>query len=82
MNQADIDTYTQRYEIDQQIEAMRNRIIEERRGEIGRMAAFHEAIEVTADWYRAQYMRIENELDEPAAHWGASDWAKENVGLD
>lgn len=67
MNDADIYCYSQRHEIDRQVDAMRNRIIEERRGEIGRTAAFNEAIEVTADWYRAQYMRIENEV---VARWG------------
>lgn len=67
MNQADIYRYSQRGEIDHQIEAMRTRIIAERRPQIGRMAAHQEAIEVTTDWYRAQYMRIENEV---TARWG------------
>jgi uncharacterized membrane protein len=68
MDQADLYRYSQRNEIDKQINAMRNRIIEERRGEIGRMAAHQEAIAVTTDWYRAQYMRIEHEV---IARWGA-----------
>lgn len=63
MNEADRYVYSNRYVIDNQIEAMRARIIEERRTEIGRRAAFHEAIEVTTDWYRNQYERIENEAD-------------------
>lgn len=63
MNQADSYVYSHRYDIDQQIEAMRARIIEERRGEIGRNAAFQEAIEVTTGWWSAQYERIENEAE-------------------
>lgn len=63
MNKADQYVYSHRYEIDQQIDAMRARIVEERRGEIGRMAAFHEAIEVTSAWWSAQYERIENEAE-------------------
>lgn len=67
MNQADLYRYSQRAEIDNQIRAMRDRIIAERRGEIGRQAAFNEANDVTTDWYREQYMRIENEV---TARWG------------
>jgi uncharacterized membrane protein len=67
MNAADTYRYSNRYEIDCQIEAMRNRIIAERRSEIGRQAAWQEAINVTTGWYRAQYNRIENEV---AARWG------------
>lgn len=67
MNQSDIYRYSERYEIDRQIEAMRSRIVEERRAEIGRLAAFREAIDATTGWYSAQYMRIENEV---TARWG------------
>lgn len=67
MNEADVYRYSNRYEIDRQIDAMRERIVAERRGEIGRMAASQEAVEVTGDWWRAQYVRIENEVE---ARWG------------
>lgn len=67
MDAADIYRYSSRYEIDRQIEAMRERIIAERRSEIGRQAAWQEANDVTGDFYRAEYMRIENEV---TARWG------------
>ncbi len=46
---------------------MRERIIAERRPEIGRRAAWQEAQDVTTDFYRSEYHRIE---DEVTARWG------------
>ena len=64
MNEADRYVYANRYDIDRQIDAMRARIVEERRGEIGRRDAHTEAIEVTTAWWSAQYERIENEAEQ------------------
>lgn len=69
MEPADIYRFTQRYKIDRQIQDMRERIVEERREQIGRLAARQEAEDVTYDWYRAQYERIENEVN---ARWGVN----------
>ncbi len=67
MNAADIYRYSSRYDVDRQIDAMRERIIAERRPEIGRRAAWQEAHDVTADYYRSEYRRIENEV---VTQWG------------
>ena len=67
MNAADIYRYSSRDAVDRQIEAMRQRIIAERRSEIGRMAAFQEASDVLHDYYSAEYMRIEHEVTD---RWG------------
>ena len=64
MQQANVYRYSKRAEIDTQIAAMRDRIVEERRGQIGRMAARDEAIAVTTVWYRKQYEAIERELED------------------
>ncbi len=63
MNASDIYRYRQRGQIDTHVDQMRTRIIAERRSEIGVMAATQEAIQVTGGWYRAQYERIENEVE-------------------
>ncbi len=62
MTPAEIHRYASRADVDQQIEAMRERIIAERRPEIGRQAAWQEARDVTTDFYRAEYHRSENEV--------------------
>ena len=67
MNASDIYRYSERGKVDQAIQAMRERIIAERREEIGRRAAWQEAQDVTTDYYRAEYNRIE---DETTARWG------------
>lgn len=67
MNAADIYRYSNRADVDRQVEAMRNRIIAERREEIGRQAAWQEAQDVTIGFKRAQYNRIEDEVE---ARWG------------
>ncbi len=67
MNAADTYRYSNRANVDQQVEAMRNRIIAERRGAIGRQAAWQEAQDVTIGFKRAEYNRIEDEVE---AQWG------------
>lgn len=67
MDAADTYRYSNRYDVDRQVEAMRNRIITERRSEIGRQAAWKEANEVTRDFYRDEYQRIEREVQD---RWG------------
>lgn len=67
MNQSDICRYSNRAVVDRRVEAMRERIIAERREEIGRRAAWQEAQDVVHDFYSAEYMRIEREV---TARWG------------
>lgn len=67
MNAADIYRYSNRAEVDREIDAKRARIIADRRREIGYQAAWQEAQDVTTDYYRAEYQRIENEV---MARWG------------
>lgn len=67
MNAADLHRYSSRATVDQQIFAMTSRIVAERRGEIGVMAAQREASEAVGPWHRSEYQRIENEV---YAQWG------------
>lgn len=67
MHAADIHRYGRRGVVDREVDAMRRRIVAERRDQIGHIAAHHEAIEVTADWWRDQYRRIEHEV---IVRWG------------
>lgn len=70
MNAANAYRYSNRDKVDRQVEAMRERIIDERREQIGRQAAWQEAQDVVHGYYSAQYNRIENEV---AAQWGDED---------
>lgn len=67
MNAADTYRYSNRADIDRQIEAMKERIFEERREEIGRWAARQEARQAVYAFHKAEYNRIE---DEVTAQWG------------
>lgn len=89
MNEADIYRYSNRADVDKEVRAMQDRIVEELRAvrpdakwglltqaadgreeyrpRLGPMEARREAQEVTADYQRAQYMRIEREVED---EWG------------